>query len=107
MVKINVNVVKLRPSDWITIDVNSISIVPKSIIFNMILINHGTAKQTNISNMLEPIELQSAISTRPARFTTSTLLISSGIEVPAANIVKPPNVSGNRKVLAKKYLPIK
>lgn len=101
METINVNVVKFSPSDRIRIDVNAISIVPKLNIFNMILINHGTAKQTNISNMFEPIELQSAISTRPARFTTKTLLISSGIEVPAANMVKPPNVSGNRKVLAK------
>lgn len=43
---------------------------------------------TVMSKMLEPTELDTAMSPRPFR-ATITLVIKSGIEVPAANIVKP------------------
>lgn len=43
---------------------------------------------TVMSNMLEPTELDTAISPRPFR-ATITLVIRSGMEVPAANMVRP------------------
>ncbi len=41
-----------------------------------------------MSNMLEPTELDTAMSPRPFR-ATMTLVIRSGMEVPAARIVSP------------------
>lgn len=43
---------------------------------------------TVMSNMLEPTELDTAMSPRPFR-ATITLVIRSGIEVPAAKMVRP------------------
>lgn len=43
---------------------------------------------TVISKILEPTELDTAMSPRPFR-ATITLVIRSGIEVPAANMVSP------------------
>ncbi len=43
---------------------------------------------TVMSNMLEPTELETAMSPRPFR-ATMTLVMRSGMEVPAARIVKP------------------
>ena len=95
--KIVINRVKVvigRPFDWTSIDVMSKLIVPKLTMLITDLMNHGNAKQTRMSKMFDPIELQMAISARPARFKTSTLDISSGNDVPAAKMVKPPTVSG-------------
>ena len=47
-----------------------------------------TTHPTVISNMLLPTELDTAMSPRPFR-ATITLVMRSGIEVPAARIVKP------------------
>lgn len=47
-----------------------------------------TTHPTVISKMLLPTELDTAMSPRPFR-ATITLVIRSGIEVPAARIVKP------------------
>lgn len=43
---------------------------------------------TVMSKILEPTELDTAISPRPLR-ATITLVMRSGMEVPAANIVRP------------------
>jgi hypothetical protein len=53
-----------------------------------------------MSNIFEPIELQIAIFAKPALFTTITLDMSSGTEVPAAKKVRPATVSGIPKVKA-------
>lgn len=50
--------------------------------------SQGTGRPTVISNMLLPTELDTAMSPRPFR-ATITLVMRSGIEVPAARIVKP------------------
>lgn len=51
--------------------------------------NHArTAYPTVMSKMLEPTELDTAISPSPLR-ATITLVMRSGMEVPAANIVRP------------------
>lgn len=52
---------------------------------------------TVISKMLEPTELDTAMSPRPFR-ATITLVIRSGIEVPAANMVRPIISSVTQKV---------
>lgn len=54
------------------------------IIVLMMKISHPTV----MSNMLEPTELETAMSPRPFR-ATITLVMRSGMEVPAARIVKP------------------
>lgn len=46
------------------------------------------AYPTVMSKMLEPTELETAISPSPLR-ATITLVMRSGMEVPAANIVRP------------------
>ena len=90
----SVKVVNGKPADRTGTMVRSGSNVSRFIMFNTALINHGKPKQIRMSNMFDPIVLQSAILARPARFTTSTLEISSGIEVPAASMVRPLIVSG-------------
>lgn len=52
---------------------------------------------TVMSKMLEPTELETAMSPRPFR-ATITLVIRSGIEVPAANMVSPMISSVTQKV---------
>lgn len=54
------------------------------IIVQMMKISHPTV----MSNMLDPTELETAMSPRPFR-ATMTLVMRSGMEVPAARIVKP------------------
>ena len=54
----------------------------------MCLLVYMWTHPTVISKMLEPTELDTAMSPRPFR-ATITLVIRSGIEVPAANMVKP------------------
>lgn len=50
--------------------------------------NAQMAYPTVMSKMLEPTELDTAISPSPLR-ATITLVMRSGMEVPAANIVRP------------------
>lgn len=56
--------------------------------FSMEKSSQGKGRPTVMSNMLEPTELETAMSPRPFR-ATMTLVMRSGIEVPAARIVKP------------------
>lgn len=98
-----VNVVKGKPPDWIETAVNAGSSEPKLVMPTTDLINQGKPKPIRMSNMFEPIELHKAMSANPARFTTSTLEINSGIEVPAAKMVNPLTVSGIPKVFPKQY----
>lgn len=62
------------------------------------LINHGKPKQIKISKIFDPNRLHNAMLARPARFTTITLEITSGIEAPAAKMVNPITVSGSLNV---------
>ena len=48
--------------------------------------------------MFDPNKLHNAMLARPARFTTITLEITSGIEAPAAKMVNPITVSGSLNV---------
>lgn len=50
--------------------------------------SQGNGRPTVMSKILEPTELDTAISPRPLR-ATITLVMRSGMEVPAANIVRP------------------
>lgn len=52
--------------------------------------------------MLEPIDEETAMSPRPLR-ATITLVIKSGMEVPAAKIVRPENVGISLKIKTCKY----
>lgn len=58
------------------------------VILNYALETNIITHPTVISNMLLPTELDTAMSPRPFR-ATITLVMRSGIEVPAARIVKP------------------
>lgn len=60
--------------------------------------NQGIPKQNRMSKMFEPIELLIAMLANPDLFTTITLEINSGTDVPAAKIVRPATVSGRPKV---------
>lgn len=50
--------------------------------------SHGMGRPTVMSKMLLPTELDTAMSPKPLR-ATMTLVMRSGMEVPAANIVSP------------------
>lgn len=52
------------------------------------LINDNNPYPTVMSNMLEPTELDTAMSPKPF-LATMTLVMRSGMEVPAARIVRP------------------
>ena len=67
---------------------------PFRTIITKVFSSQGRPRQKRMSKMLEPIELQMAISARPAFFTIKYELISSGMLVPAAKIVIPDTVSG-------------
>jgi len=84
-----VKVVSRRPFDWTGTTVRANSMVPKRAIEMIDLSSHGSPRQTRMSKMLDPNRLQRAILARPARFTTITEEITSGMEDPAARIVNP------------------
>ena len=87
-----------RASLRIGVEVSSKLMLPvlniKIIDFN----NQGIPKQNRMSKMFEPIELLIAMLANPDLFTTITLEINSGTDVPAAKIVRPATVSGRPKV---------
>ncbi len=60
--------------------------------------SQGRPKQNRIAKIFDPIELQIAIFALLAFFTTKTLDMRSGIEAPAAKIVRPATVSGSPNV---------
>lgn len=93
--------VKGRPVDCTGTRVIDGSSVPKVIIPMRLLRNHGRPRPIKMSKIFEPSVLHSAMSARPARFTTSTEEISSGIEVPAGIKRKLLGVLG----LFQKFLP--
>merc|ERR1712029_769984 len=59
--------------------------------------NHGKGSPTVMSNMFDPTEDETAMSPNPLR-ATITLVIKSGIEVPAAKNVSPITSGGMPKV---------
>ena len=93
----NVRMVKSKPFECTVTYVSSNDIVPSSTMFITDLMSHGKPRQTRMSKMFEPNRLHNAMFAKP-RFTTKTLEITSGIEEPAAKIVKPTTVCGKRKV---------
>ena len=56
--------------------------------------SQGKPKQNRMSKIFDPKELQIAMSASLRFFTKIMLVISSGIDVPAARIVIPETLSG-------------
>ena len=70
------------------LSLSSHSEIVSTLVFVVVVVAVCRTHPTVISKMLEPTELDTAMSPRPFR-ATITLVMRSGIEVPAASMVRP------------------
>lgn len=85
----NVNVRGQHQGSWLQCNLNNLtSLVPNHTYTSHIHYTDRVTYPTVMSKMLEPTELDTAMSPSPFR-ATITLVMRSGMEVPAANMVRP------------------
>ena len=92
------SVIVVNGKAWLSIGIDEAANVanPDPLVNNSTndLMSQGKPKQNRMSKIFDPKELQIAMSASLCFFTKIMLVISSGIDVPAARIVIPETLSG-------------